>query len=191
MFSDETTLELHPPQHQFIRRSYNETPTEIHFQQSFKHPVELMFWGCMSWQGMGRLQLVEGMMKKEQYLEVLQHRVLPQADDWFEGCDWVFQQDLAPCHTAGVVKDFFRDNDVTVLEWPGNSPDLNPIENLWAILKNRFGKRGIRTKPEAIRWMLDVAHHAEDITEICSNLVDSMPRRISACIKAKGGHINY
>ena len=69
----------------------------MHMQQTFKHPVKLMFWGCMSWQGMGRLHLVEGMMKKEQYLNVLQHRALPQADDWFEGCDWVFQQDLAPC----------------------------------------------------------------------------------------------
>ena len=130
-------------------------------------------------------------MKKEQYLDILQHRALPQADDWFEGCHWVFQQDLAPCHTAGVGKDFFRESKMTVLEWPGNSPDLNPIENLWAILKCNFKKRGIRTKNEAIRWMLDAAHHAEDVKEICSNLVDSMPSRISQCINAKGCHINY
>ena len=56
-----------------------------------------MFWGCMSAQGMGRLHLVEGHMNSDQYLEVLQHSVLPQSDDWFEGADWVFQQDLAPC----------------------------------------------------------------------------------------------
>ena len=58
-----------------------------------KHPLKLMFWGCMSAQGMGRLHLVEGHMNSYQYLEVLQHSVLPQSDDWFEGADWTFQQD--------------------------------------------------------------------------------------------------
>ena len=46
--------------------------------------------------------------------------------------------DLAPCHTSKKVTKFFADNDIRVLEWPGNSPDLNPIENLWAIIKQRL-----------------------------------------------------
>ena len=42
----------------------------------------------------------------------------------------VFQQDLAPCHTSKQVKNFMNNHHIKVLEWPGNSPDLNPIKNL-------------------------------------------------------------
>lgn len=191
MFSDETMIELQPPLSQFVRRSWNEPISDVHLNQKAKHPLKLMFWGCMSSQGMGRLHLVEGSMNADQYLEVLRRRVLPQADDWFEGADWIFQQDLAPCHTAKKVKSFFDDQELEVLKWPGNSPDLSPIENLWAFLKQRFRKLGVRTKPEAIRWFLNAAHRSEDVRNVCENLIDSMPKRIKMCIDAKGGHINF
>lgn len=78
-----------------------------------------------------------------------------------------------------------------MLKWPGNSLDLSPIENLWAFLKQRFRKFGIRTKPAGIRWFLNAAHCSEDARQVCENLIDSMPKRIQMCIDAKGGHINF
>jgi hypothetical protein len=153
--------------------------------------MKLMFWGCLSYQGVGRLHLVEGMMNQNQYLEVLQQLVLPQADQWFEGADWVFQQDLAPCHTAHSVQTFFKDHKIQVLKWPGNSPDLSPIENLWGILKERFGRLGVTTKNGAVQWMLHTVNNVPNLIEICENLVDSMPNRVFECIKSKGGHIRY
>ncbi len=55
---------------------------------------------------------------------------LPSAEQLFKDADFIFQQDLAPAHTAKSTKSWFNDHGVTVLDWPANSPDLNPIDNL-------------------------------------------------------------
>ncbi len=55
--------------------------------------------------------------------------MLPSADQLFKDADFIFQQDLAPAHTAKSTKSWLNDHGVGVLDWPENSPDLNPIEN--------------------------------------------------------------
>ncbi len=64
--------------------------------------------------------------------------MLPSADKLYGDADFIFQQDLAPAHTAKGTKSWFNDHGVTVLDWPANSPDLNPIENLWGIVKRKM-----------------------------------------------------
>ncbi len=62
--------------------------------------------------------------------------MLPSADKLYGDADLIFQQDLAPAHTAKGTKSWFNDHGVSVLDWPANSPDLNPIENLWGIVRD-------------------------------------------------------
>ncbi len=64
------------------------------------------------------------------YQEILEHFILPSADQLFKDADFIFQQDLAPAHTAKSTKSWLNDHGVGVLDWPANSPDLNPIKNL-------------------------------------------------------------
>ncbi len=64
--------------------------------------------------------------------------MLPSADKLYGDADFIFQQDLAPAHTAKCTKSWFNDHGVTGLDWPANSPDLNPIENLWSIVKRKM-----------------------------------------------------
>ncbi len=74
----------------------------------------------------------------EIYQEILEHFMLPSADKLYGDADFIFQQDLAPAHTAKGTKSWFNDHGVTVLDWPANSPDLNPIENLWGNVKRKM-----------------------------------------------------
>ncbi len=68
----------------------------------------------------------------------LEHFMLPSADKLYGDADFLFQQDLAPAHTVKGTKSWFNDHGVTMLDWPANSPDLNPIWNLWDIFKRKM-----------------------------------------------------
>jgi hypothetical protein len=78
------------------------------------------------------------------------------------------------------------------IEWPAQSPDLNPIENMWSLLKRRLND--FETAPKGMEEL------NERVTEVwynqmsakdCQNVINSMPRRIKACIKAKGKWTKY
>ena len=191
IFSDESSFEIQPPSSQFIRRFRGEQPTRDLFQPGFRHPKKVMLWSCMSVNGPGRVHVVEGSMNSVQYKEVISHSVIPQIDEWFGTEPYWFQQDLAPCHTSRVVKAFYEEKHVNVLSWPGNSPDLSPIENLWAIVKERLRKKSISSKSELINAFLSIWGRSDELQPICQNLYNSMPDRISSCIKARGGPIKY
>ncbi len=72
------------------------------------------------------------------YQDILEQFMLPSADQLFKDADFIFQQDLAPAHTAKSTQRWLNDHGVSVLDWPENSPDLNPIENLWCIVKRKM-----------------------------------------------------
>ncbi len=91
--------------------------------------------GC---HGVGPLCFLKSTVNAAIYQEILEHFMLPSADQLFKDADFIFQQDLAPAHTAKGTKTWFNDHGVTVLDWPANSPDLNPIENLWGIVKRKM-----------------------------------------------------
>ncbi len=116
-------------------------------------------------------------------------RALPAADQLYGDADFIFQQDLAPAHSAKATSTWFKDHGIPVLNWPANSPDLNPIENLWGIVKRKMRYARPNNAEElkaAIRatWALITP-------EQCHRLIHSMPSRIAAVIQAKGAPTKY
>ncbi len=122
-------------------------------------------------------------------LDILEHFMLTSADKLYGDADFIFQQDLAPAHTAKGTKSWFNNHSVTVLDWPANSPDLNSIENLWGIVKRKTRD----TRPnnaDDLKAALK-ATCASITPEQSHKLITSMPRRIDAVIHIKGGPTKY
>ncbi len=109
--------------------------------------------------------------------------MLPSADQIFKDADFIFQQDLAPTHTAKSTKSWLNEHGVGVLDWPANSPDLN-IENLWGIVKRKMRNKRPKNADELKATVKET--WASIPPQQCHKLITSMPRRIEAVIKAKG-----
>ncbi len=82
------------------------------------------------------------------YQYILEHFMLPSADQLFKDADIIFQQDLAPAHTAKNTKSWLNDHGVGVLDFAGQSLDLNPTENIWGIVEKKMRNK----RPKKCRW---------------------------------------
>ncbi|MGH0128342.1 UNVERIFIED_CONTAM: hypothetical protein FKN15_055768 [Acipenser sinensis] len=89
-----------------------------------------MLWGCFSLAGTGKLVRIEGMMDGAKYREILEGNLFQSFRDLRLGRQFTFQQDNDPNYTAKATLEWFKGKHLNVLEWPSQSPDLNPIENL-------------------------------------------------------------
>lgn len=152
----------------------------------------VMIWGCMLWEGVGNACRIDGIMDADLYVRILEEDLLESIQDQGkEPGEIIFQQDNDPKHTSKKAKTWFEDNGIEVLAWPAQSPDLNPIEHLWGHLKRKLGEYEEDPKGVLELWERIQTVWAEIDTETCQNLIRSMPRRIQAVIKAKGGWTKY
>lgn len=191
IFSDESSFEVHLARPRLVRKG-SEPLSPLHMVQHVKHPPKVMIWGCISTFGFGRIHVCEGNMNSQQYLHVLRTRLRIQANEWFGEQEYFFQQDNAPCHTAKVVNQYMASEGIQLLPWPSNSPDMNPIETVWGVLKEKLRLHSLTSKSDLIGKLLDMCARDTEvhalIGETCAKVIDSMPKRIEALIQSKGGH---
>jgi transposase len=144
-----------------------------------------MFWGFFTASGPGSLVPVNVMMNSSKYIEILKSRVLTFPQNYAD-VKGAFQHDLAPCNKSKAVKKFIQENKISILDWPGNSPDMNPIGNLWNIQKKRLGKMDCSTEERMVTNMIKVWSHDSGVKNICSKLVESVPEHVQEVIYQKG-----
>jgi transposase len=103
----------------------------------------------------------------------------------------IFQQDNDPKHTSRISRQWFESHGIAVLDWPSQSPDLNPIENLWRYLKQKLA--AYETEPTSIHelWECVEAEWEKIPRQLCTDLIESMPDRIAAVLRVKGGYTRY
>lgn len=190
LWSDEAKFTVTSSRKQRVYRRLGSDPYDPKFtHNSAKYPDSLMVWGCFSYCGAGKLVVLpkNTSMNQNNYLELLCDN-LPEC---FEVCRaHTFMQDNAPCHRAKSVTTWLQDCCVDFIEdWPANSPDLNPIENLWSIIKRKLCDHNTSTLPrlEAVLQQL----WAEISLSTLQSLVESVPLRLQECIRRKGMPTKY
>lgn len=173
----------------FVRRSFAEKYKIICTRPTVQGGGDsLMVWGCMTADGPGPLHRLEGRVTAQTYCDLLRDVVDPYMDENMP-IRSVYQHDNAPIHTARIVGAVTAELGMNVMKWPPQSPDLNPIENAWKILKTRVAKEKNLDKEHF--WPA-VQKHWKQITHMeCTNLVSSMTRRCREVIQNKGYTTHY
>ena len=187
-FSDETmiAINLNSVMNK-IRRFKTQNSLDPRFLQKFvKYPLKQMFWGNFSLNGVGSLIPIDGIMNSNKYISILNDHL---GGDMQRCNTNMFMDDSAPCHRSKKVLDWLKTKQIDTIDWPGNSPDLNPIENLWAILKRKLKMKPIRNRSDLIKA---ASNEWEKLPEdILKNLIYSIPNRIKEVIKKNGGQTKY
>jgi hypothetical protein len=203
IWSDECSVELGSGQQ---REWVFRTPAqkwEKDFIQPYKKGkgVTVMVWGAFSAGQRSELVFMPGDPESKRggvtsavYLEVLEDQ-LPTM--WEPGLE--FMQDNASIHTARIIRAWFKEQGIVVVEWPPISPDLNPIEHVWARLKDWIYRHhpellGLTGEGQEVKDQLLAALQEgwEALPEnLFENLIKSMVRRVKAVRRAKGWYTKY
>jgi transposase len=193
LWSDEMSIAVGPQGEHWCQRLINDEWNPDNVMEKEKHPDKVHVWGCFSGEyGVGEIHVFDENLDAELMKEILNKHLLQSARPFLSQsppAHWWFQQDNDPKHTSKPVKKWIAMKGIDCLEWPPYSPDLNPIENLWAKLKKRVETENATNKKELTEAVIKQWSKIED--SFCSKLVASIPHRLDCVVRNAGAMTGY
>lgn len=186
IFTDESSFWAWLP-----RRHAWSTQSNRVVQRTVKHPAKVHVWGCFCSKGFGVLYVFTGNLNAEKMNEIYRKCLLKSAKRWFgpDTSAWVLQEDNDPKHRSHACTEWKRENGITTMNWPSQSPDANPIENVWSLMKMKLRGKGVFNIKQLSRRVREIWRSLP--LELAEKLVKSMPRRCQAIIDNNGDWTAY
>lgn len=150
-----------------------------------------MAWGCFGREGEGGIALLESSVNARCYIRVCGPLIINSLNEVGVGVEnGIFHQNNARPHIARSSMEWFEENGVSLLKWPGKSPGLNPIEHLWADMERR---RKEYPKARSLEELWELVQEIWGSTPFSTtwNLLEFVPKRIKAVLRARGGYTTY
>ncbi|CAF4387106.1 unnamed protein product [Rotaria magnacalcarata] len=184
--TDETTFRLST-----VRRMHWQLPGHRTVRRTVKFPLKINVWGCMTSKGFGKITCFKENLKSHFLCtQIYQNCLLPTAKQFFgRKKDWLLLKDNDPKHRSQISKDWKSNHGINELPWASFSPDMNPMENLWALLKVNVSMR----KPYNIKKLIKAIHKEWKLLpkEPAQNLMSSMDRRVECIFESNGDYTLY
>ena len=190
LWTDEMSIHIGPQGQHWCQRLLNTEWEPSHVMEKQKHPPKLHVWGGFSGlSGVEDIYTFEENLDSEGMLKILKSTLHTSSATLKQKGQWWFQQDNDPKHKSKLIQNYLKQQGIDCIEWPPYSPDLNPIENVWAYLKKQVEKENATTvaelKEAVVKCWQEIPH------SLCTKLVESIPRRLNAIVQNRGCMTGY
>ena len=192
VFSDESRFNLGFDDGRVrVWREKNQAYNPDNLSLTTRNAVSVMVWSCIGMYGVGELVIVDVNLDNIQYMDILSEHLFTSVENIFgdRNYPFIFQDDNATPHRARAVRNWFFQHGVNNMHWPAQSPDANPIENIW----DDIGRRVLKDRPLNRQGLIECIYRAwADVSaQRLLTLYDTLPRRMAAIIRSRGYPTKY
>ena len=186
LWSDETMISCYPHKRKMVVRVHHSVAHEnLPLNPAVQGGVfNVMFFGSFSKNAFGQLAAIEGKINSEKYIEMVKEYIEPELEA--SEVPLILMQDNAPCHKARTTLDYLLEKNITTLNWPPQSPDLNPIEHIWAIIKQKLyaEKHFPKNRNDLIERVFNIWENLDE--GLLTSLTNHAMRRFHGVVVKKG-----